>query len=178
MFFAARRQCLSTSVRLLLLLKLGACATLLCSAQTIEIKLIDGRNGHPVAGSCLNVWIGNERKDALAIPTDTNGVARLRLTNDNAEVNTGQSWKACGELGVVNPVVKYEDSVAINVGYVLCRPRGADSSWLSVNRIPTQQLLKQGVVTANTCGKPMASPKPGELVLFVRPLTFWEKFKT
>ena len=30
------------------------------SAQTIEIKLVDGRNGHPMVGasSYVNVWVG------------------------------------------------------------------------------------------------------------------------
>ena len=60
-------------LRLLLLLTFGSAFTL--SAQTIEVKLIDGRNGHPIANSCVNVWVGNEQKDALAIPTDNDGVA-------------------------------------------------------------------------------------------------------
>lgn len=78
---------------------------------------------------------------------------------------------------MMNPVVKYEDSVAINAGYVLCQPKATDYSWLAIKNIPTQQLLKHGVVTANACGKPTASPTHGELAVFVRPLTFWEKLK-
>lgn len=34
------------------------------SAQKIEIRLVDGRNGRPMTGkaSYLNVWVGTERK--------------------------------------------------------------------------------------------------------------------
>ncbi len=42
MFFAARRLFVSRFVHPLLLLNIGSGATLLCSAQTIELKLIDG----------------------------------------------------------------------------------------------------------------------------------------
>jgi hypothetical protein len=41
-------------------------------AQTLEIKLVDGRNGHPMVGasSYVNVWVGTERKAAIVVPTD------------------------------------------------------------------------------------------------------------
>jgi hypothetical protein len=49
------------------------------SAQTLEITLMDGRNGRPIVGasSYVNVWVGTERKEAIAIPTDGKGIARL-----------------------------------------------------------------------------------------------------
>ena len=159
-----------------LLLAFSSFGTLLC-AQTIEVKLIDGRNGHAIANTCVNVWVGNEQKDALAIPTDKNGVARLRLTDDDFEVNTQNLWRDCGEFGVINPVVKYGGSVSVNAGYVLCQPQATDYSWLAVKNIPTKQLVQQGLVSGNACGKSIALPRPGELIIFVRPLNFWEKLK-
>lgn len=171
-----RSRCPSGIVRLFLLLNLSSIWPFL-SAQTIEFKLIDGRNGHPIVNTCVNVWVGGAQKDALAIPTDKNGVARLRLTDVDAEVNTHDRWKDCGEFGVINPVVKYEDSVSVNAGYVLCQQRPADYSWLAVKNIQTKQLLGQGIVTANTCGKLTASPTPREMIIYVRPLSFWEKLK-
>jgi hypothetical protein len=49
------------------------------SAQTLEITLVDGRNGRPMVGSSsyVNVWVGRERKEAIAILTDGKGVARF-----------------------------------------------------------------------------------------------------
>lgn len=162
-------------LRLLLLFTFSSAFTL--SAQTIEVKLIDGRNGHPIANSCVNVWVGNEQKDALAIPTDKDGVARLRLTDSDAEINTQNRWKQCGAFGAINPVVRFESSVTINAGYVLCQPQGTDYSWLALKNFPTKKILTEGVVTQNACGKHSASPVPGQVIIFVRPLSFWEKLK-
>lgn len=161
-------------LRFLLLLAVSSAFTL--SAQTIEVKLIDGRNGHPIANSCVNVWVGNEQKDALAIPTDNDGVARLRLTDSDAE-NTEDRWKQCGAFGVINPVVRFESSVTINAGYVLCQPQGTDYSWLALKNFPTKEILTEGVVTPNACGKHTARREPGGVIVFVRPLSFWEKLK-
>jgi hypothetical protein len=143
----------------------------------IDVKLIDGRSGHPIANSCVNVWVGDQQRDALAIPTDKNGVAHLRLTDNNSEVNTQSRWKQCGEFGVINPVVMFEDAITINAGYVLCQPRGTDYSWLALKNFPTKQILTEGVVTPNACGKHTASPGPGQVIVFVRPLNFWEKLR-
>ena len=176
MSLIALKQSLPKLLRLFLLLTVSSVGTVL-RAQTIEVKLIDGRNGHPIANTCVNAWVGVAQRDAMAIPTDKNGVARLRLTEIDAEVNTRDHWKNCGKFGVINPVVKYEDSVRVNVSYALCEQHGKDFSWLEVKNFATQQLLQQGVVTTNTCGKSMVSPIPGEVIIFVRPLNFWEKLK-
>ncbi len=149
---------------------------MLLYAQTIQIKLVNGRNGSPLAGTCVNVWVGNERKDAMAIPTDENGVARLRLTDKNSEVDV-HSWKGCGSFGVTNPVVRYDNSLRINASYVSCQPHSPDYSWLAITSFSTQEVIQQGIVTPNSCGKATASPKPGEVIMFVRPLNWWEKLK-
>ena len=113
----------------------------------------------------------------MAIPTDTNGIAWLRLTDKDSDINIRNRWDRCGDFGVNNPVVKYDDSFRINAGYVLCQLHTHDYSWLAMTDFSTKQVLQQGVVTANTCSKVRASPEPGEVILFVRPLTWWEKLK-
>lgn len=147
-------------------------------AQTIRIKLVDGRSGRPLVGAYVNVWVGKERKAALAIPTDNDGVARLRLTEKDREIDTNNSEKRCGNFGVINPVVKYDDSLRINAGYVWCQPHTPSYSWLLIADFPTKQVVQQGIVTPNICGIATASPEPGEVVIFVRPLTWWEKLKS
>jgi len=142
-------------------------------AQTLRIKLINGRNGHPISDSFVNVWVGNARKDAMPIPTDQEGIARLRLTEDDSEIDVRNR----PGVGVTNPVVKYSDSLRVNAGYVSCQPNRPDYSWLLIQSFSTSDVLRSGVVTVNACGKANASPQPGELILFVRPLTFWEKLK-
>ena len=162
----------------------AACITLIASscgltlnAQTIRIKLLNGKNGHPLTGKCVNVWVGNGRKDAMALPANQDGVASLTLTQNDAQVDTQHVWKACGLLGVINPTVKYSDQIKINTSYVSCEPHTSDFSWLAIKAFSTKEIVQSGIVTPNTCGKAKASPEPGEITLFVRPLTWWEKLK-
>jgi hypothetical protein len=164
------------ALRFLVFLVLSSSGTLLY-AQTIEIKLVNGRNGSPLPRTCVNVWVGSERKQAMAIPTDENGVAKLRLTDKDSEVDVRRDWKVCGDFGVIDPVVKYNDSIRINVSYVLCQPHTPDYSWLSLTTFSMERLIQRGIVTPNSCGKATASPKSGEVVIFARPLSFWEKLK-
>lgn len=148
------------------------------AAQTLEIKLVDGRNGRPMVGTSayVNVWVGGERKEAIAIPTDDKGVARLQLTlnpnEENMPISTGH-----GTMVEKHPVVKYAESFKINVPYVLCGSGEGNHSPLDLNNFSTKEILDHGYASGNTCGKVTATPQPGQVILFVRPLTFFEKMK-
>jgi hypothetical protein len=113
----------------------------------------------------------------MLIPTDEDGVAWLALTDKDAEVNTQNQPKSCGGFGVPHPVVKYANTIRIVAGYVVCEPHAPGYSWLAMMEFSARQIVQQGIVTANTCGKFTASPEPGELIIFVRPLSWWEKMK-
>lgn len=151
-------------------------------AETIKIKLVNGRNGLPMAGTAshVNVWVGTERKEAIVIPTDGNGVASLQLlqlTLNTAEINIPNPSNDRGSVVVANPVVKYNESFRINVPYALCQPHGGNYSWLEIMDLTTSRVLQEGITMANTCGKPRAAAKPGEVIIFVRPLNWWERLK-
>ncbi len=148
------------SVRFVALLVLVSGGTVL-RAQTIKIKLVNGKNGRPMANTFVNTWVGTERKWAMAIPTDKDGVARLELTDKDAEVNTQNQPRSRGDSGVVHPVVKYADTIRIVAGYVVCEPHAPDYSWLATMEFSTEQIVHQGIVTADICGKSTASPNPG-----------------
>lgn len=161
-----------------LLLLNAAVLGISAQAQTIRIKLVNGRNGHPVAHACVNVGVDHlEEKHMLAIPTNEDGVAEFRFTDTDAELNTKNPWQRCGDFGVIRPVLKYSERIGINSGYVLCGSRTSDYSWLAVTTFSTPEVLQRGVVTPNTCGNATASPEAGEILIFVRPLTWWEKLK-
>lgn len=148
------------------------------SAQELEIRLVDGRNGRPMAGknSYVNLWVGTERKAAIVVPTDGKGVARIQLTSNPREVNIPNSTNS-GSNVVDHPIVKYAESLQINVPYVLCGSGGSNYSWLGLLNFSTKEILQRGYASPNTCGKATASPIPGEVILFVRPLSWWEKLK-
>jgi hypothetical protein len=128
------------------------------------------------ASSYVNVWVGTERKEAIAIPTDGKGIARLQLTLNTDEVNIPNS-KNSGSIVVDHPIVKYDESFQINTPYVLCGPDGSNYSWLRSEDFSTKEILHRGYASPNTCGKVTVSPHPGQVILFVRPLTWWEKLK-
>jgi hypothetical protein len=174
-------------VRLSSIIMVGLSLLLFCSfgtalrAQTIEIKLVNGRNGRPIASTCIYLWVGDRSKPSsgplLQTETDKNGSAILRLTHEHAELNNQSQRLACGLQGIVNPVVEYGDTISVRPGYALCQPHRPDYSWLARTDFSTEEVLQRGIVTANTCGKATASPKPGSVILFVRPLSWWEKLK-
>ena len=124
----------------------------------------------------MNGWALSAKK-AIAIPTNGNGVAKLELTLDAGKVNIPKSSNDSGPIVVVNPVVEYSESFRVNVPYALCRSGGSDYTWLMRQSFSTKQVIEHGYVSPNTCGKTTAAPKPGEIILFVRPLTWWEKLK-
>ena len=163
-------------MRFLLLVTLTASGTILC-AQMVTIKLVNGRNGHPMSNSHVNVWVGTKRTKAMTIPTDKDGIAQLRLTDNDGEVNLHMREKYVGDDVVIDPIVKYDENFRVSVPFVICYPHVRDYSWLAGTNISTKQLLQQGIVWPNSCGKATASPKPGQLTIFVRPLTWWEKLK-
>lgn len=153
------------------------CAPLI--AQQIEIKLVDGRNGRPMQGtaSYVSVWVGTERKEAIVIPTEKDGTARLLLTLDASRANIPRASQDSGSIVVANPVAQYDESLRINIPYALCRSGGSNYSWLASQQFSTKQILQQGYVSPNTCGKISIQPRPGQIIIFARPLTWLEKWK-
>jgi hypothetical protein len=160
-------------LRFLVLFLLSSSGTLFY-AQTVTIKLVNGRDGHQMAATCVGVWVRQDRKDLVSIPTDKSGIAQLRLTDNDGEIDIHNRSKDCGLFGVINPVVKYDDTLRIDVGYALCLPR-PDYSLLALTGISTKQLIQQGIVMPNSCGKATASTEPGKLIIFVRPFSWWER---
>jgi len=121
-------------------------------AQDVTIRVLDGRNGHPVTKERLVVWVGPVRGTALELPTDKDGVAVLHLSKDHA------------------------DSIELTADYNFdCQPYRKNTPTPSYS---VKEILQSGVVTQNTCGKlSQSEAKPGELIFFVRPLHWWEGFR-
>jgi hypothetical protein len=168
-----------TEKSLLALLLFALCAMPL-SAQAIEVKLIDGKTGRPVAGACVGAWMKDASdRSSVDIPADKDGVARLRLTRKDSEIHISYNPKlGCGGDGAINPTLKYGETLAAystgdhpSCAFPESMPR---ARWKELD-FSTQEVLQHGVVSANTCGKATASPQPGEVILFVRPRNFREK---
>lgn len=152
-------------------------------AQAVSIKLVNGRNGKPIADKCIRVGVG-DKSDLKGrgwsggdMQTDASGVVTLHLVVGNAAINTQDERRGCAGGVVASPVLKYGNTIGVRPFLAFCQPHGSNYSWLGFEVFSTTNVLQQGVVTPNTCGKARASPKPGQIILFVRPLSWWEKMK-
>ena len=118
-------------------------------SASIRLRLIDGRNGKQFSAEYEQAWYAGGYTIIAIRSHDASGVDTITLEK------SASIW------------------VAAN-GYHDCRPKKnirAKASY-SVTEIATN-----GIVTKNDCGKATVIAKPGELILFVRPLTWWESRK-
>jgi hypothetical protein len=133
-------------------------ATALCLSEPpkehreIKIRFLDGRTGKPIKNDKPNIWYGDAR-DPINPSMDANGEVTLEVTDISAT----------------------ELRIAPNF-YVDCRNRKGDKAADST-KYPLQEILAQGIVTANNCGNARLSGSPGVLVLFVRRPSLLEKMR-
>jgi hypothetical protein len=129
-------------------------ATVLCSAQQsrIVIRMLNGKNGHPIGDASVNVWLGNEVSALQKIP-DANDEIGLDLA------------------GVEPRIIRVMPNMRMD-----CRSSNGHSP--DGEKIPysLDEILSKGIVGANVCGKATASPTPGVLILFFRPMKFYERW--
>ena len=133
------------SAKAILIAVLIVGAALSAAADPVRIRVVDGRNGKVVKNERVQVWVG-ESRGAMSLSPRPDGSAEF-------DAPRGTSIR-----------------IATNL-YVDCRPfkKGTPRPLYSVDEI-----LEQGVVTANTCGGSSPAKKPGEVVFQVRPLRFLE----
>jgi hypothetical protein len=113
----------------------------------ITIRLVNGKNGHPITDEDLNVWIDSSR-DAENFRADRNGVIRL-MVDCNAVV-----------------------SLASNI-QVTCHPYAPNERQERQYRV--SEILDYGISDENLCSKKIRSEaKRGEFVFYERPRTLLE----
>lgn len=149
--------------------------------RRIRIRVLNAKNGKPITNECLNISIGSvASKEGLLAGTDKRGVVVLEWGQSEVIAErpcrgyaasrterrpgvgtltiTGDYYVACQEYA---PPPRHDTSVR--------------SFAAAFPAYPVARILKSGVVSSNTCGKARAKPRPGELIFFERPRTFWEK---
>jgi hypothetical protein len=153
--------------------------------QEIHIRVLNARNGKSITNECLKVWLGHEWHGAsLLAPTNNVGVVVLHFA-DNTVTAGSVPGAACEKGLAINamPVPNGADAIVVTGGYyVACQEYGEVRSGDRLERfIPPsysiRKILESGVSATNTCGKFRAQAKPGELIFFVRPPTFWERMR-
>ena len=150
------------------LLALVATAGAIGNAQTLRVRMLNGSSGKPIANSYVNVWVGDQRKQAVPVPIDGSGNAVLMLAGSTAGGGAQQESAHVATF-------PYAPEIKIQAGFVLCQDKQQKYSWLHITPYSTEEWIRTGIVTTNTCGKAVAKPEPGLLTIFVMPLNFWEK---
>jgi hypothetical protein len=125
------------------------------AAEQITIMVVNGRTGVPMKDQPVYVWFEKVNPAPLSLKTDTNG-------------------------RIVFPVEGQRESFLVGLVeqfVVDCRSskNGYNDYGNYVYRI--SDVLGNGVIATNHCGNVLVNPKPGQLVLFSRPLTFWENVR-
>lgn len=156
--------------------------------QDIHIRVLNARNGKPITKECLNVWVGPFRGAAMLAPTNNEGVIVLHLRG-KVVVGEAVSPDPCSGRAVVGPRAVPGDLDGVTVAggnYVVCQEYGrvVPGEPVTSNLVrevmpsyPIKKVLMSGVSAANTCGKFRAQARPGELVIFERPPTLWERLR-
>jgi hypothetical protein len=141
-----------------------AFAPCLATAQQITVKLVDGRNGRALRNQIVAIWLAEKPVGvpAQTMLTNAEGIAFFPVPAPPASfVIAGESLVDCRDrLTYTGNAKRYEaekDTVKKEEVY-----RFAD-------------VLSHGIVTANRCGKAVAQPLAGQLLLFARPPPWWEK---
>lgn len=143
---------------------------LLAQTATIHIRVLDGRTGKSLSGMNLEFVDYHTIRDGNT-HADLSGRMIVKTSAD-------------GDSYVANP-----DADGVLVFYVLGSRNGV---WTTCTRqkqydrdtrtygnehlYPVSTIVASGLVAKNDCSTRTAAAKPGELVIFVRPVTWWEKF--
>ncbi|MEG9434017.1 hypothetical protein [Terriglobus sp. ADX1] len=118
-------------------------------SHSFRIRLLDGRNGSPVAGGHVKLWYDEPSGNGYILATNGRGIALMPAP-------IGQP---------VRILVRSE-------GAVDCRHTQRYSPPIGYN---LADIAAKGIAAENTCGDVAVRVTPGELVLFVRAERWYEK---
>ncbi len=142
---------------------------LLAQTAAIHIRVLDGRTGKNLSGMNLTFVDYHTNPDGSA-DAGLNGRMIVKTSADgdsyvaNPEAHGVLVFNVLGSSGAWVPCTrqKFYDSKTRTYG--------------SEHLYPVSTIVASGLVAHNSCSRRTATAKPGELVIFVRPPTWWEKF--
>jgi hypothetical protein len=143
---------------------------LLAQTATIHVRVLDGRTGKNLSGMNLGF---------VDYHTDRDGSTDAEL-NGRMIVKTS----ADGDSYIANPdaygVLVFDVFGDRNGVWTPCtRQKLYDRdtrTYGNEHLYPVSTIVASGFVARNDCSRRTATVRPGELVIFVRPVTWWEKF--
>lgn len=142
--------------------------------QEIRVKFLDGRTGRPVTYEAAQMWVGTSTRLLVAPANNKKGTAKFLYAGHSISAvwppNTKKSRYDPRELTIPPGLERIAAAPTVAAG--ICWDLGPShlGPWYRISKI-----LQHGAVSENHCGKATAKAKPGEIVLFIRPLSFWRR---
>jgi hypothetical protein len=142
---------------------------LVAQTATIHLRVLDGRTGKNLSGMNPVFVDYHSGRDLSTHADDLHGRVPVKTSAD-------------GDSYVANPD---PHGVLVFAGlgsgtWTTCTGQkfyGSDTrTYGSEHLYWVSTIVVSGLVAKNNCSKRTATAKPGELVIFVRPATWWEKF--
>jgi len=125
------------------------------SEKSVTIRLLDSRNGKPMVANVVEIWVDKDRSHVITTHTGPDGVASATIPNGTSEIS----------------IYAQQD------GWYLYRCDLTKDTSKPAPVYSLDQIMRSGVVAANRCNRRTAPTQPGEIALFVRPQSLWEKMK-
>ncbi len=118
------------------------------NSQVFRVRVVDGRNGNVLPNTHLHLWYDEAGGAGYVLATDKHGVALMPEP-----------------VGLpVRVLISPSDRID-------CRKLPETEPSLGYN---LQEIAAKGVAAENHCGDAPARSRPGELVIFVRPVRWYE----
>ena len=158
-----------------------------CTSQSVRILVLDARHGKPVQNECIELSLGAWHGADLFAPTDKSGIATLSFFKDHVSAVPSADNKMCGQMNLTKSFSTAGVPTTLsplphaNVSCQYSKDQTRNPDWLHnplyqrvIPSFSLRDILKDGIVGANTCSKLKPKPVPGELILIVRKITFLE----
>jgi hypothetical protein len=117
----------------------------------VVVRIVNGKTGWPIWAERPNVWLGGANS-----PIDPPPRTNLR-----------------GEIKLEVPATGPHELRFLPNWYVDCRSSGDQMAGNKL-KYSVDEIIANGIVAENVCGKPRTKPTPGVLTLYVRPRTWVE----
>jgi hypothetical protein len=135
------------------LLFLGFNLSLPVVAQTLTIRLLNGKTGKPIANKHMTVRWGDSLFNPTNVLIGKNGIGSF-------DVQTGRTqFKLESPTSLKEP---YRDA------YMGCNDP-------ELKKVEVKQVVDTGYVAHNLCSRHTVKPKPGEIVFWAKPMPWWLK---
>src|ERR1700733_8464703 len=140
--------------------------SLIAQTATIRIRVLDGRTGKNLPG--MNLAFVDYHNDRDGSDADLNGRKSVETLAD-------------GDSYIANPNahgVLVFGGLGSGVWVPCTRQKLYNSdtrTYGSEHFYPVSTIVASGLVANNDCSRRTATAKPGELIIFLRPATWWEK---